>query len=145
MKLKELFESFKSDKEKYGYYNEFIFVNSVWLDTIIQTLKYAEPFRSNSNAQKFAEKVNNFFDKKFGNMVYHVSDDNYINKIIETNFKNLDQNTSFDQIKDQIKFTNSALHKLKKMGIIAPEGAHRDETDFWVNQKEKDYYMGNLM
>ena len=132
-------------KSRYGYYNEFFPVSSVWLDSIVHVLKYEEPYKSNLNARKFAEKVNNFFQNKFGNMVYHKSDEKYINKLMDSNLNNLKQNTSFEQIKDQIKFTNSALHKLKRMDIVAPEGAHREEMDFWVNQREKDYYMGNLI
>jgi hypothetical protein len=113
----------------------------VWLDGILHFLRYEAPFSNNPKAQKFAKKVENFFSQRFGDMVYHKKDDSKIGEIINANWKELQKNPTSDQIKLQISFTNQQLQALKRSRVIAPEGAHPEETDFWADQTDKSRIM----
>lgn len=137
--LKELLnESFSDTKRASGYYDTFVPVTVVWLDGVLHFLRYEEPFKSNLKAQQFADKVDQFFNERFGGMVYHMKDDKIIGNIIDHNLRELHKNPTSDQIKLQVSFTNQQLNNLKRKGIIALEGAHPEETDFWADQTNKE-------
>jgi hypothetical protein len=135
MKIDDIFENLSDAKMKSDYYDAFIPVNVVWLDGIVHYLRFE------FNDEKSAHRVEEFFNSRFGNMVYYRGDDKVISGIIDTNWKKLKENPTPEQIKEQIKYTNKSLYQLLKRGIIAPEGGHNEETDFWLNQNEKQQYM----
>lgn len=136
--LKELLESFSDTKRDTGYHDTFIPINVTWLDGPLHFLRNEPSFTKMPKADAFADKVESFFNNKFGDMVYHKKDDSVISDIINANWTELQKNPTPDQMKLQIKFTNRALHDLKRRNVIAPEGSHSEETDFWADQGDKD-------
>lgn len=140
MKLDSILEGINFDaiKRESGYYDTFLPINLTWLDGIVHFLRYENP---TPQSKRFADKVESFFNSKYGNMVYHKKDDAKISNIINNNWKALSANNTLDQIKKQIIFTNKALQSFVHSGVIAREGRHEEETDFWLDQQNKDRYM----
>lgn len=144
MKVHEILteDAFSDAKAESGYHTEFPSINGIWLDTFVHMLRHESPYRGKRSASAFADKVEQFYDSRFGKMVYYKGDENIISRLYNTISDKLDEDSSIDNIKTLIHQTTMRLNRLRKMGTIAPEGSHSYETDFWADQREKDDYMG---
>lgn len=146
MKLNDILlmedDKFGINKRESGYHQAFPYVSEMWTDTILSRLR-EDPYARNKSVEKFAHKVEEFFYNKFGSMVYYRGDESIINGVIDDISSSLDLDGSMTNIKKNIKNLSTALHQLIRRKIVAPEGAHQEETDFWMNQREKNDYMGN--
>lgn len=123
------------------YHTEFLSIDSVWEDGILYFLRYEEPYQSNSKAINFSNKIENFFNRKYGKMVVHHDDFGVIDGITNNNRNVIKKDMSVNTIKQCIKSTVQILNKLHKDEIISPEGSHPYETDFWLNKREKEEFM----
>lgn len=133
--------SFSDTKRDNGYNETFLPIDGIWTDTILRLLRYEPPYKSDPAAKGFSDKVEQFFDRKYGNMIYHKGDEDEISIVFDSNWNSLEADSSIANIKDRITQTTHALNKLAKAGTIAPEGSHKFETDFWLDQREKEDYM----
>lgn len=135
--------SFENTKQTAGYHQAFPSADDLWTDTILRRLRYEEPYANTSSAIEFSNSVEQFFNRKFGGMVYHRGDESVIGKAIESITNSLDADDSVENIKKNVKDVATIMHRFVRQGTIAPEGAHQEETDFWLEQREKDDYMRN--
>jgi len=145
MKLDDIlileYDSFDDAKERSGYHQEFPSVEGIWADTVLRLLRVEQPYKDNPSARSFSTKVENFFNSKFGNMVYHKGDQNIIDQTTDSVMNTLEADSSVENVKQTIRKLTMALNRLVKDHVIAPAGAHNYETDFWMDQREKNDYM----
>lgn len=121
-----------------SYKEHFLPIDEIWKDSILRSFTMGE---MSENDRKFMIKIANYFNNKYGNMIFHFNDDKYIKHITDTSWEFLMRDSTRDNIIKVIKYIDSEIKKLIRSGIIAPKGQHNMENDFWLNDKFKQRYM----